>query len=157
MKASGVLSLSANLPDNSRLAQLELGIISSGIACSRGSNDCLLLDVRAGVYTVAPSEDDSRLTLSANLSLNGYMKGERPLQQLMYSVGKAVPGVRWLITSEFVFLVVERLSRSTPEDDAVWMIGACHVLDRAITEVDRLARQAEHSLWHFANVRSVIA
>ena len=134
---------------------LEMALISGGISCSRESADGLLLDVRAGVYTVMSSEDDSRLTLSANLPLAGYMKGERPLQQLLYSVGKAVPGVRWVITTRNVHLIAERLTQSTPADDVVWIIGASHLLDQAMMEVDTQARLPEHTLWHFANIRSV--
>jgi len=83
------------------------------------------------------------------------MKGERPLQQLLYSVGKAVPGVRWVITTENVNLVAERLAQSTPADDSIWIIGASHLLDQAIKEVDTQARLPENGLWHFANIRSV--
>ncbi len=155
MKASGAPSLFASRPDGDRLTLLEMALISSGISCSRGCDDRLLLPVRAGVYSVTTSEDDSRLTLSASLPLDGYMKGERPLQQLLYNVGKAVPGVRWVITTENVNLVAERLAQSTPADDSIWIIGASHLLDQAIKEVDTQARLPEHGLWHFANLRSV--
>ena len=134
---------------------LEMALISGGISCLRESDDGLLLDVRAGVYSVAASHDDSRLTLAACLPLAGYMKGERPLQQLLYSVGKAVPGVCWVITTRNVHLIAERLAQSTPADDSIWIIGASHLLDRAMMEVDTRARLPEHSLWHFANIRSV--
>ena len=83
------------------------------------------------------------------------MKGERPLQQLLYSVGKAVSGVRWVIATEYVHLVAERLAPSTPADDSIWIIGASHLLDQAISQLDKQARLPEHSLWHFVNVRSV--
>lgn len=155
MKASGAPSLFVSRPDGGRLTLLEMALISGGISCSRGNDDVLLLDVRAGVYSVTSSDDDSRLTLSANLTLAGYMKGERPLQQLLYSVGEANPGVRWVITTTFVHLIAERLATSTPADDSIWIIGASHLLDQAIKEVDTLARLPEHGLWHFANVRSV--
>ena len=155
MKASGAPSLFASRPDDSRLTLLEMALISGGISCSRGSDDRLLLDVRAGVYSVTSSEDDSRLTLSASLPLAGYMKGERPLQQLLYSVGKAISGVRWVIATEYVHLVAERLAPSTPADDSIWIIGASHLLDQAMKEVDTQARLPENGLWHFANIRSV--
>ncbi|MEY3602360.1 MAG: hypothetical protein RL169_1604 [Armatimonadota bacterium] len=134
---------------------LEMALISSGISCSRGTDDWLLLTVRAGVYSVTSSEDDSQLTLSASLPLAGYVKGESPLQRLLYNVGKAVPGVRWVITTENVHLVTERLFDATPEDDSLWVIGASCLLDQAIKEVDTQARLPEHGLWHFANLRSV--
>jgi len=155
MKASGAPLLSANRPDGSRLTLLETALISSGILCKRGSDSRILLDVRAGVFSVSASQDDSRLTLAACLPLTGYMKGERPLQQLLYSVGKAVPGVRWVITTTNVHLIAERLAHSTSADDSIWIIGASHLLDQAMMEVDTQARLQEHSLWHFANIRSV--
>ncbi|MFM7189136.1 MAG: hypothetical protein ACKO14_15125 [Armatimonadota bacterium] len=101
------------------------------------------------------SEDDSQLTLSAHLPLTGYLKGECPLQELLYNAGKAVLGVRWVITTENVYLVAERLFHATPEDDSLWVIGATCLLDQAIKEVDTLARRPKHNLWHFANLRSV--
>ena len=134
---------------------LETALISSGISCSRGSGDRLLLAVRAGVYSVTSSEDDSQLTICASLPLAGYMKGESPLQALLYSVGEAVPGVRWVVTPQTVILLVERLFHATPEDDSLWVIGASMLLDQAISQLDKQARLPEHSLWHFVNVRSV--
>ena len=155
MKASGAPSLFANRSDTERIALLEMALVSSGIACRRGCSEDLLLDVSAGVYSLSASDDDSMLTLSAHLPLVGYLKGERPLQQLLYSVGEAVPGVRWVRTPQSVILLVERLFHATPEDDSLWVIGASCLLDQAIREVDTLARLPEHSLWHFANLRSV--
>jgi hypothetical protein len=35
------------------------------------------------------------------------------------------------------------------------VIGASCLLDQAIRQVDTLARLPEHSLWHFAKIRSV--
>lgn len=130
-------------------------LTSSGISCSKGSDGSLFLDVRAGVYTVTVSNDDSMVTVSACVSLNGYLRGDRPLQQLLYCIGKEVPGVRWVITHQCVILLVERLVNSTPEDDSLWVIGASCLLDQAIQEVDTLARLPQHSLWYFANIRSV--
>ncbi|MFN7829736.1 MAG: hypothetical protein ACK5NX_00890 [Armatimonadota bacterium] len=83
-------------------------------------------------------------------------KGESPLQQLLHKVGKAVPGVRWDITTENVHLVTERLFDATPEDDSIWINGASHLLDQAMKEVDTQARLPEHGLWHFANLRSAV-
>lgn len=134
---------------------MKKALISSGISCSRGSGNSLLLDVPAGVYPVTNSDDESTLTLSARLPLTGYLKGERPLQELFYYVGKTVPGVRWVVTSNDVHLVVDRLVDSTPEDDSRWVIGASSLLDQAISELDMLARRPKHNLWHFANLRSV--
>lgn len=155
MKASGAPSLFANRSETERITLLEMALISSGIACRRGSSEDLHLDVSAGVYSLSASDDESLLTLSAHLPLVGYLKGERPLQQLLYRVGEAVPGVRWVITPQSVILLVERLFHATPEDDSLWVIGASCLLDQAIREVDTLARLPEHSLWHFANLRSV--
>ena len=62
------------------------------------------------------------------------MKGESPLQQLLYNVGKAVSGVRWVITTENVHLVAERLFHATPEDDSLWVIWATCPVDQATKE-----------------------
>ena len=155
MKASGAPSLSVSLRDGGRLALLEMALISGGISCSKGSEENLLLVVRAGVYSVTTSKDDSLLTLSASLPLAGYMKGGRALQQLLYAVGKASPGVRWIIAPKSVQLVVERLCHRNPADDSLWVIGASLLLDEAVALLDKQARMPEHGLWHFANIRSV--
>lgn len=155
MKAIGAPSLFANRSDTERITLLEMALVSSGIACRRGSSEDLLLDVSAGVYSLSASDDDSLLTLSAHLPLVGYLKGECPLQQLLYNVGKAVPGVRWVITTENVHLVVERIGNATTADDVFWVIGASGLLDQAISELDTQARKPEHMLWHFAKIRSV--
>ena len=105
------------------------------------------------VAEVAPKT--SILTLSAHLPLVGYLKGERPLQQLLYSVGKTIAGVRWMMSTENVQLVVERIGNATIADDVLWVIGASGLLDQAISELDTQARKPEHSLWHFAKIRSV--
>ena len=155
MKASGAPSLFANRSDTKRIARLEIALVSSGIACRRGGSEDLHLDVSAGVYSLSASEDDSLLTLSAHLPLACYLKGERPLQQLLYSVGKTIAGVRWVMSTENVHLVVERIGNATIADDVLWVIGASGLLDQAISELDTQARKPEHSLWHFANLRSV--
>jgi hypothetical protein len=132
-----------------------MALISGGISCSKGSEENLLLVVRAGVYSVTTSKDDSLLTLSASLPLAGYTKGGRALQQLLYAVGKASPGVRWIIAPKSVQLVVERLCHCNPADDSLWVIGASLLLDEAVALLDKQARMPEHGLWHFANIRSV--
>lgn len=155
MKANGVPSLSASLPERSRLALLETALIASGIPCSKGSDDVVVLTAPAGVYSITASADDSILALSASISLKGYMKGERALQQLLYNVGKATPGIRWLITPANVLLVAERFIQAPPDDDCLWVMGAAILLDQAIVALDNQARLPEHSLWHFANIRSI--
>ena len=155
MKASGAPSLFANRSETERITLLEMALISGGISCSRGSDEDLHLDVSAGVYSLSASEDNSLLTLSAHLPLVGYLKGERPLQQLLYSVGKTIAGVRWMMTTENVHFVVERIGTATTADDVLWVIGASGLLDQAISELDTQARKPEHSLWHFAKIRSV--
>ena len=155
MKASGAPSLFANRSDIERITLLEMALVSSGIACRRGSSEDLNIDVSAGVYSLSASEDDSLLTLSAHLPLVGYLKDERPLQQLLYSVGKTIAGVRWVLSTENVHLVVERIGNATIADDVLWVIGASGLLDQAISELDTQARKPEHSLWHFAKIRSV--
>ena len=155
MKASGAPSLFASRSETERIALLEMALVSSGIACRRGSYEDLLLDVSAGVYSLSASDDDSMLTLSAHLPLVGYLKGERPLQQLLYTVGKTIAGVRWVMSTENVHLVVERIGNATIADDVLWVIGVSGLLDQAISELDTQARKSEHSLWHFANLRSV--
>ena len=155
MKASGAPSLFANRSDTKRIARLEMALVSSGIACRRGGSEDLHLDVSAGVYSLSASEDDSLLTLSAHLPLAGYLKGERPLQHLLDSVGEGVSGVRWMMSTENVHLVVERIGNATIADDVLWVIGSSGLLDQAISELDTQARTPEHSLWHFAKIRSV--
>jgi len=155
MKASGAPSLFVSPLNDGRLALLEMAFISSGIACHKSGSEDLHLDVSAGVYSLSTSEDDSLLTLSARLSLVGYLKGDRALQQLLYAVGKASPGVRWIVNSESVYLVVERIGHATIADDVLWVIGVSGLLDQAINELDTQARKPEHSLWHFAKIRSV--
>jgi len=154
MKASGAPSLSVSLRDGGRLAQLEMALISSNISCLQGREENLLLVASAGKYSVTATADDSVLTLTAHLCLSGYSKGDRALQQLLYSVGKASPGVRWIIAPQNVQLVVERLCRYNTEDDSLWVIGASMLLDDAIALLDKQARTPEHGLWHFANIRS---
>jgi len=134
-----------------------MALISSNISCWQGREENLLLDTPAGKYSVTATADDSVLTLTACLSLSGYLKGDRALQQLLYAVGKASPGVRWFIASESVQLVVERLWQSNAEDDSLWVIGASLLLDEAIALLDKQARMPEHGLWHFANIRSSAA
>ena len=134
-----------------------MALISSNISCWHGREENLLLDTPAGKYSVTATADDSVLTLTACLCLSGYLKGDRSLQQLLYAVGKASPGVRWFIASESVQLVVERLWQSNAEDDSLWVIGASLLLDEAIALLDKQARMPEHGLWHFANIRSSAA
>lgn len=155
MKASGAPSLFANRSDTERIARLEMALVSSGIACRRVYSDDLLLDVSAGVYSLSASDDDPLLTLSAHTPLVGYLKGERPLQQLLYSVGKVMTGVRWMMSTDHVHLVVKRIGHATIADDVLWVIGASGLLDQAISELDTQARKPEHGLWHFAKIRSV--
>ncbi len=115
----------------------------------------VLLAVPAGVYSITASEDDSVLAISASISLKGYMKGERALQQLLYNVGKVTPGIRWIITPSSVLLVAERFIQAPPDDDCLWVLGGVILLDQAIAALDNQARLPEHSLWHFANIRSI--
>lgn len=145
----------ANRSETERITLLEMALISGDISCSRGSDEGLHLDVSTDVYLLSTSDDDSLLTLSAHLPLVGYLKGERPLQQLLYSVGKTIAGVRWMMTTENVHFVVERIGTATTADDVLWVIGASGLLDQAISELHTQACKLEHSLWHFAKIQSV--